>query len=101
MTEKFRDYLYGNQFTVATYSKPLTYILTTAVSYMWMAALSTFNFKLQIWAGKLSIDADGLSSQSHGGLITDTISPKEQDHIHHLTQTHLNKSQIHLTPDED
>ncbi|KAL1269812.1 hypothetical protein QQF64_032101 [Cirrhinus molitorella] len=30
VTEKFSDYLYGNQFTVVTDSNPLTYVLTTA-----------------------------------------------------------------------
>lgn len=51
VTEKFSDYLYGSQFTVITDSNPLTHVLTTArldaTSYWWLAALSTFSFKLQ------------------------------------------------------
>ena len=30
ITEKFKDYLYGNIFTVMTDNNPLTYVLTTA-----------------------------------------------------------------------
>ncbi len=65
VTEKYSDYLYGSQFTVITDSNPLTHVLTTvrldATSYRWLAALSTFSFKLQYKAGKLNIDADSLS----------------------------------------
>lgn len=65
VAEKFAGYLFGNQFTVVTDSNPLTYILTTAkmdaMSYRWLASLSTFNFKLQHRADKLNSDADGLS----------------------------------------
>lgn len=68
--EKFCDYLYGNHFTVVTDSNPLTYILTTAkldaTSYRWLAALSTFSFKLVYRLGKQSADADGLSRRPHG-----------------------------------
>ncbi len=43
----------------------LIHVLTTAIleatSYCWLAALSTFSFKLQYRAGKLNIDADSLS----------------------------------------
>lgn len=50
ITEKFHDYLYGNSFTVITDNNPLTYLLTTAkldaVSYRWLAALSTFTLNI-------------------------------------------------------
>lgn len=65
VTEKFSDYLYASQFTIITDSNPLMYILSMAkmdvMSYRWLAALSTFNFKLQYQAGKLNSDADSLS----------------------------------------
>ncbi len=48
--QKFQDYLYGAEFTVVTDSNPLTYVLTTAkldaTGHHWLAALSTFSFKL-------------------------------------------------------
>ena len=101
VTDKFADYLYGNEFTVMTDSNPLTYILTTAkmdaMSYRWLAALSTFNFKLQYRAGKLNSDADGLSRRPHGDLLNDAVSQKELDRIHQFTQTHLSLPESSLS----
>ena len=100
--EKFSDYLYGGQFTVVTDSNPLTYILTTAkldaTSYRWLAALSTFDFKLQYRAGKLNSDADGLSRRPHGELTNDLMSQKEQERISQFTQTHLTDPEAGLSP---
>lgn len=65
VTEKFHDYLYGNQFTVHTDNNPLTYVLSTAkldaTGHRWLASLSNFNFKLIYRSGKSNGDADGLS----------------------------------------
>lgn len=98
VTEKFSDYLYGNQFTVVTDSNPLTYILTSAkldaTSYRWLAALSTFSFKLQYRPGKQNGDADALSRRPHGSLHNDPSSQKEWDRIRQFTQHHL------LDPDD-
>ncbi|KAK7909418.1 hypothetical protein WMY93_014102 [Mugilogobius chulae] len=69
VTEKFQDYLYGAEFTVVTDNNPLTYILTSAkldaTSHRWLAALSTFSFKLQYRAGRHNMDADALSRRPH------------------------------------
>lgn len=96
VTEKFSDYLYGNQFTVVTDSNPLTYILTSAkldaTSYRWLAALSTFSFKLQYRPGKQNGDADALSRRPHGNLHDDPSSQKEWDRICQFTQHHLSDS---------
>ncbi|KAG1946284.1 interleukin-1 receptor accessory protein-like 1-A [Pimephales promelas] len=93
VTEKFSDYLYGNQFTVVTDSNPLTYILTSAkldaTSYRWLAALSTFSFKLQYRPGKQNGDADALSRRPHGDLRDDPSSQKEWDKIRQFAQHHL------------
>ncbi len=93
VTEKLSDYLYGNQFTVVRDSNPLTYILTSskldATSYRWLAALSTFNFRLQYRAGKQNGDADGLSHRPHGKLTDDLTSQKERDRICQFTKQHL------------
>lgn len=93
VTEKFHDYLYGNDFTVVTDSNPLTYILTTArldaTGYRWLAALSNFSFKLQYRAGKQNLDADGLSRRPHGELLNDAHSKKEQERIARFTKRHL------------
>lgn len=93
LTEKFSDYLYGNQFTVVTDSNPLTYILTSAkldaTSYTWLAALSTFSFRLPYRPGKQNGDADGLSCRLHGKLMDDLKSQKESERIRQFTQDHL------------
>lgn len=93
VTEKYKDYLYGCPFTVVTDSNPLTYILTSAkldaTSYRWLAALSTFSFKLQYRAGKQNQDADGLSRRPHGELSDDLTSQKERERIRQFTRHHL------------
>lgn len=81
VTEKFSDYVYGNQFTVITDSNPLTYVLTSAkldaTSYRWLAALSTFYFKLEYRPGKQNGDADALSKHPHGSLHDNLLSQKD------------------------
>ena len=65
ITDKFHDYLYGNNFTVLTDNNPLTYVLTSAkldaTGHRWLAALGTYNFTLKYKTGKSNCDADGLS----------------------------------------
>ncbi|KAL0160010.1 hypothetical protein M9458_043735, partial [Cirrhinus mrigala] len=73
VTEKFADYLYGNQFTVVTDSNPLTYILTSAkldaTSYRWLAALSTFSFKLLYRPRSSEQGSDGPLRTLHRDLL--------------------------------
>ncbi|XP_068078506.1 heat shock 70 kDa protein 12B isoform X1 [Danio rerio] len=104
VTEKFHDYLYGSQFTVITDSNPLTYILTTAkldaASYRWLSALSTYSFSLKYRAGKLNLDADGLSRRPHE-VAMDVVSRKEQERIDKFLTLHLeNLGETSLTQDE-
>ena len=65
VTEKFHDYLYGNKFEVCTDNNPLTYVLSSAkldtTGHRWLAALSSFDFKLTYRSGRSNGDADGLS----------------------------------------
>ena len=54
--DKFKDYLYGTQFTVLTDNNPMTYVLTTAkldaTGHRWLAALAAFNFNIPYRPGK-------------------------------------------------
>ena len=63
--DKFKDYLYGQRFTVLTDNNPVTYVLTTAkldaTGHRWLVALSTFNFDIKYRPGKNNADADALS----------------------------------------
>ena len=65
VTEKFKDYLYGQNFTVFTDNNPLTYVLTTAqldaTGHRWLAALSAYNFDLKYRPGNTNTDTYALS----------------------------------------
>ena len=62
VTEKFHDYLYGNKFEVCTDNNPLTYVLSSAkldtTGHRWLAALSSFDFKLTYRSGRSNGDAE-------------------------------------------
>lgn len=90
VSEKFHDYLYGAHFTVVTDNNPLTYVLTTAkldaTSHRWLAALSTYSFRMQYRAGKHNFDADALSRRGHTEVPDDLSSDKECDLGHYLAK---------------
>lgn len=90
VTEKFQDYLYGAEFTVVTDSNPLTYILTSAkldaTGHRWLAALSTYSFKLLYRAGKHNFDADALSRRPH--LCSSNEPPQDHELIHQFIFQH-------------
>uniref|UniRef100_A0A3P8UAF7 Gypsy retrotransposon integrase-like protein 1 n=1 Tax=Amphiprion percula TaxID=161767 RepID=A0A3P8UAF7_AMPPE len=90
--EKFHDYLYGAHFVVVTDNNPLTYLLTSAkldaASHRWLAALSTYTFKLQYRAGKQNLDADALSRRPHSHPA-DVSVLKDWDLINKFTEEHL------------
>ena len=69
VSEKFHDYLYGNQFLVCTDNNPLTYVLSSAkldaTGHRWLAALGAYNFTLKYKSGSSNCDADGLSRRPH------------------------------------
>ncbi len=79
VSDKFRDYLYGNRFTVFTDNNPLTYILTSAkhnaTGHRWLAALSVFGFNIQYPSGHANIDPDTLSRQLNpAGVAADVVN---------------------------
>lgn len=80
VTEKFHDYLYGNQFDVVTDNNPLTYVLSSAkldaTGHRWLAALGSYNFRLIYRSGKANGDADGLSRrpQEQTQMFSDVVN---------------------------
>ena len=84
--EKFRDYLYGQHFSVFTDNNPLCYVLTTAkldaAGHRWLADLSAFDFSISYRCGKRNIDADALSRQNRSSesvennADTEVITPE-------------------------
>lgn len=102
VTEKFHDYLYGTKFVVVTDNNPLTYILTSAkldaASHRWLAALSTYDFKLQYRAGSRNQDADALSRRPHP-QPPDADCQREQEMVHQFTRDHVENNAVELGPD--
>jgi transposase InsO family protein len=71
ITEKFRDYLIGSQFTVYTDNNPLCYVMTSAklgaTEQRWVAQLSQFRFDIVYQPGRQNGAADGLSRKGRCG----------------------------------
>ena len=64
VTEKFKDYLWGSQFTVYTDNNPLVHLSTAklgAVEQRWAAQLANYHFELKYKPGKDNVNADVLS----------------------------------------
>ena len=66
VTEKFREYLLGNHFTILTDNNPLSYLHTAklgATEQRWASQLASLNFTLRYRPGKNNQNADALSRQ--------------------------------------
>ncbi|KAG1956922.1 interleukin-1 receptor accessory protein-like 1-A [Pimephales promelas] len=74
LTEKFREYLLGQQCIVYTDNNPLSHLTTAklgAVEQRWAAQLAAFNFEIRYRSGRSNRNADALSRQdpaSHGTM---------------------------------
>ena len=78
VTEQFCEYLQYQPFTVRTDNNPLTYILMTpnldALGHHWVAALASYNMKLEYLKGSDNKVADALSRVSTQKLDEETIT---------------------------
>ncbi|KAL2087111.1 hypothetical protein ACEWY4_018170 [Coilia grayii] len=66
VTDKFREYLLGNHFTILTDNNPLSHLQTAklgATEQQWASQLSSFNFTIKYRPGKSNQNADALSRQ--------------------------------------
>lgn len=66
VTEKFREYMLGNHFTILTDNNPLSHLQTAklgAIEQRWAAELASFNFSIKYRPGKSNGNADALSRQ--------------------------------------
>ena len=69
VTEKFRDYLLGQKFTVLTDNNPLKYLETArlkATAMRWATDLAQFDFKIIYRSGVTNKAADALSRRPEG-----------------------------------
>ncbi len=70
VTEKFRDYLIGNRFTIFTDNSPLSHLKTSklgAVEQRWASQLAMFDFEIVYRPGRKNGNADALSQQNFTG----------------------------------
>ena len=78
VTEQFCEYLQYQPFTVRTDYNPLTYILMTpnldALGHRWVAALASYNMKLEYLKGSDNKVADALSQVSMQKLDEKTVT---------------------------
>ena len=80
MTEKFRDYLLGSQFTVYTDNNPLAYVKESKLGVAqirWLSKLALFDFNIKYRSGKLNQAADALSH--HPTTDSEILSNTESD----------------------
>ena len=78
ITEQFREYLQYQPFTICTDNNPLTYILTTpnldALGHHWVAALASYNMKLEYLKGSDNKVTDALNRISTQKLDEKTVT---------------------------
>jgi hypothetical protein len=68
VTDKFRSYLLGSNFTVYTDNNPLKYLQTAklgAVEQRWASQLASFKFDIVYRSRKSNANADALSRLPH------------------------------------
>ena len=94
--DKFKDYLYGHQFTVKTDNNPLTYVLSTAkldaTGHRWLAELSTYSFNISYKSGLNHLDADGLSR--HPSFTPDLRQTTTGDVVEAICRCKTNTSTV-------
>ena len=78
VTEQFHEYLQYQPFTICTDNNLLTYILTTpnldALGHCWVAALASYNMKLEYLKGSDNKVVDALSRVSTQKLDEETVT---------------------------
>ena len=91
VTDKFKDFLYGNEFVVFTDNNPLKYATSTAkldaTGQRWAAELANYNFQVVYRSGKSNANADALSRLPTRPTETDTASPPAAHMATHQTST--------------
>lgn len=82
VTEKFKDYLYGAEFTVFTDNNPLVHLETAhlgAVEQRWMAQLANFKYTVKYRTGTQNRNADALSRLPSPSMLADQVVAEEDE----------------------
>ena len=83
VTEKFRDYLLGSQFTAYTDNNPLAYIKESklrAVQIRWLSKLALFDFDIKYRTGKSNQAADALSHHPKSSVVMSSDRGSEEEY---------------------
>ena len=107
-TDKFRDYLLGNKFSVLTDNNPLLYVTTSAkldaTGQRWVAALSQFDFTVKYRPGKSNAAADALSRKPYAETTKASLAFQKEavtipeDVTQAICSGHSPASQLFLEP---
>jgi hypothetical protein len=97
VVDKFKDYLYQQDFTVYTDNNPVTYVPTSAklhaTGHRWLASLAAFRFDIKYRPGRNNADADALSrlpatiASESVQAICNVITQEPYVHVDSLTLT--------------
>ena len=92
VTEKLKDYLFGNEFTVYTDNNPLCYVMQTAkldaCRQRWVAELSSYHFNIVYRPGKSNTNADALSRMHQEEVkmtLDSTLQPEHESKEREIT----------------
>lgn len=78
VSEKFREYLWGNRCVVYTDNNPLSHLASAklgATEQRWAAQLASFDLELRYRSGKSNQNADALSRQNPVNPAVETLLP--------------------------
>ena len=114
ITEKFREYLIGSNFTVYTDNNPLTYLQSKdklrATGQWWVAELASFNFEIKYRSGQHNLNADAVSRRWHEreeeelatvGVAETLASTLESTHLPEEVRAHLLESAVFLADQDE
>lgn len=78
VTEKFREYLWGNKCVVYTDNNPLSHLTSAklgATEQRWAAQLASFDLQLRYRSGRSNANADALSRQNPAVSVVQSLLP--------------------------
>lgn len=109
MTEKFRDYLLGQNCVVYADNNPLSHLSTTklgATEPRWAAQLASSDFSIKYRSGRSNQNANALSRQHPPSIHTEHVAPGtsvpgllQVVEENQVTQATVSAFTCHSTPD--
>uniref|UniRef100_A0A8C5DE49 Gypsy retrotransposon integrase-like protein 1 n=2 Tax=Gouania willdenowi TaxID=441366 RepID=A0A8C5DE49_GOUWI len=106
ITDKFKDYLYGTEFTVFTDNNPLAHLETArlgAVEQRWVAQLANFKYTIKYRPGAKNGNADALSRLPAQRVMAETakVTAEESKDWRELQHQDEDIAQFHQWKEQD